>query len=181
MTALVHQPLGLGQVGFQAFSGRCQLGEGRLDATNVLTRMRDGFRGLADEIGDPIRLGQVGTFKFFEFDIGIGMAAGKQRGDVPISRPPCQLIPGNLGHVHVDDRKIEACHFNSLQGKASGLFAPHHGGKLNLKDIGQKIADARIVFNHQYCGHGFHQILDMERIPFRQTYQVAPTVAPRVA
>jgi len=32
------------------------------------------------------------------------------------------------------------------------------GGKLNLKEVGQKIADARIILSHQYRGHGFHQI-----------------------
>jgi hypothetical protein len=55
----------------------------------------DGFRSLADQIGDPIRLGEIGTFKLFEFDIG--MAAGKQCGDVPISGVPGQLIPGISG------------------------------------------------------------------------------------
>src|ERR1700692_1742158 len=74
------------QLGLQwaAFS----LAKGSLDATNVLMRVSDGFRSLADQIGDPIRLGEIGTFKLFEFDIGIGMAAGKQCGDVPISGVP---------------------------------------------------------------------------------------------
>jgi hypothetical protein len=156
--ALVNQPVGFGQVSFQAISGRFQLGEGSLDATNILIRASDGFRGLADQIGDPIRLGQIGTFILFEFDIGVGMAAGKQRGNIPISCAPCQLIPGNLRHVHGDDRKIKACRFNSLQSKAASSFAPHPGAKLNPKEVGQKVADAGIVFGHQYRGHGFTRL-----------------------
>jgi hypothetical protein len=78
----------------------------------------------------------------FEFGVGMGMAAGKQRGDISISCAPRQLIPGNLWHVHVDDREIKARRFNSLQGKAPRPLAPHHGVKFSLKDVSQKIIDA---------------------------------------
>ena len=39
--------------------------------------------------GDEVRRIGIGTFSFFELDIGIGMAAGKQRGNIPI-RAVCQ-------------------------------------------------------------------------------------------
>ena len=51
--ALVYQPRRSGHVSFQAFGGGFQLGEGGLDATDVLTRLSDGFRGLGDQLGDP--------------------------------------------------------------------------------------------------------------------------------
>jgi hypothetical protein len=56
----------LSSISFQAFGGRFQLREGSLDATNVLVRVSDGFLGLANQLGYPIRLGQIGTFRFFE-------------------------------------------------------------------------------------------------------------------
>jgi hypothetical protein len=51
-------------------------------------------------------------------------------------------VPESLRHVHVDDREIEALHFDSRQGETSCSFAPHNGGEFNRKDVGQKIANA---------------------------------------
>ena len=65
------------------------------------------------------------------------MAVGRlpRSGEVA-SCTSCQHIPGNLRQIHVDDRKVKTCCFNSPQGKASRLFAPHPGGKLDLKEVG---------------------------------------------
>jgi hypothetical protein len=150
--ALAHQPSGCGQISLQAVRSPFQPGEGSLDATNVLICVRDGFRNLAEQVGDTKRLGEVGTVMLFELGIGIGMAARKQCGNIPICGVLCQLIPGDLRQVHVDNGKIEACRFNGLQGKASCAFAPHLGGKLILEDLDQKLADDWFVLSQQYRG-----------------------------
>jgi hypothetical protein len=47
-----------------------------------------------------------------------------------------------------------------LTVKASRLFTPHHGGKLNLKDVGLKIVDARIVLaSDQALPDAYHSAL----------------------
>ena len=119
-------------------------------------------------------LGQIGTFRFFEFDIGIGMAAGKKRGNISASCAPCQLVPGNPGHVHVDNRKIKTCRFNSLQGKVpvdSHLtLAASSTSRMSVR----RSPTIRIVVSHQYRGHGgLTRIESADDIPFRPTHQGA--------
>ena len=60
------QSSGFSDISFQARRGRFQSGKRSFDAVNVVLRMRDGFRGLVEQIGDAIRFRQVGTFIAFE-------------------------------------------------------------------------------------------------------------------
>jgi hypothetical protein len=49
-------------------------------------------------------------------------------------------------------------HVSLQTANGSGALAPHHGGKLILKDLDQKFADDWIVLSRQYRSHGFHRI-----------------------
>lgn len=175
--ALLNEPTGYGDLGLQAFGCRCQPGERSFDATNVLSCVSHGVRDLGGQIGDPIRLGQIGAIRGSEFGVGIGLAAGKQRRDIPIGCVPCQLIAGNLRHVRIYDRKIKDRGFYRHQGMASRSLAPHHCGKFSFEDVGQKIANCRIALGHQYCGHGIHSIDRIHDIPFRIAHQMIGIVS----
>jgi hypothetical protein len=73
--ALVYQPLGFGHGSLQTLGRGFQPGEGGLDAADVTARLCDGYRGLADQIDDPIRFRQIGKFILFEFGGVVGVAA----------------------------------------------------------------------------------------------------------
>jgi hypothetical protein len=65
-----------------------------------------------------------------------------------------QFEPGNLRHKDVDYRKVERASINGFRGQRDCHCPFHFRRKIDFHEVGDKVANLRIVIDHQNLCHG---------------------------